>query len=260
MSGGSRLVETERSGHVWIIRLNRPEALNAVHATMAAEVAAAVDVLDADPELRVGVITGAGRAFCAGVDLKAVARGEDVLVPGHPEWGFAGVTQRVPAKPLIAAVNGLALGGGCELVLACDLAVMNDSTYLGLPEVTRGVFAGGGGVVRLGASKWAMEALLTGDPVPAERAAAWGLVNRIVPAAQVLPAALELAGRIAANSPSAVRVTKRLARTAGGAEAGWVADVWTRNAAESIAVLQTPDAREGARAFAEHREPRWQSS
>jgi crotonobetainyl-CoA hydratase len=257
MSAGSGLVETERAGHVWIIRLNRPEALNAVDATMAAEVAAAADILDADPGLRVGVITGTGRAFCAGVDLKAVARGEDVLVPGHPEWGFAGVTQRVPAKPLIAAVNGLALGGGCELVLACDLAIMNDATFLGLPEVTRGIFAGGGGVVRLGASKWAMEALLTGDRVPAARAAAWGLVNRIVPAAQVWPAALELAGRIAANSPSAVRITKRLARAADGAESGWVADVWTRNAAESTAVLKTPDAREGALAFAEHRAPRW---
>jgi crotonobetainyl-CoA hydratase len=143
---------------------------------MAEAFSAAIDRLESDPVVSIGVITGAGRAFCAGVDLKAVSRGEGVLVPGHPEWGFAGLTGRTISKPLIAAVNGLALGGGAELVLACDLAIMSEDATLGLPEVTRGVFAGGGGAIglpRQAPLKLAMEMLLTGEPITAHQALAW---------------------------------------------------------------------------------------
>jgi crotonobetainyl-CoA hydratase len=262
MTGATDHVLFESLGQVALITLNRPAVLNAADARLASAVAAAVEDLEASDELRVGVITGSGRAFCAGVDLKASTRGEDVLVPGHAEWGFLGLTGRPLAKPLIAAVNGLALGGGFEVVLACDLAVMSEEAWLGLPEVTRGVFPGGGGAIRLPRQlplKLAMEKLLTGDSITAQQALAWGLVNSVTPPADVLETAMSLARRIAANSPHGVRTTKAMALRATAQGADWDRAVWADNEALNRSIPLTPDAVEGARAFVERRQPQWQS-
>lgn len=262
MTDSTDLVLFERLGAVALITLNRPEVLNAADARMATAVASAVEEVERATDLRVGVITGTGRAFCAGADLKASADAEDVLVPGHPEWGFLGITGRALRKPMIAAVNGLALGGGCEVVLACDLAVMSDQARLGLPEVTRGVFAGGGGAIRLPRQlplKVAMEKLLTGDPITAQQALAWGLVNHVTAPADVHSTALDLARRIAANSPHGVRTTKAMALRATAQGADWDRAVWADNEAHNRSIPLTPDAVEGARAFVERRQPQWQS-
>jgi crotonobetainyl-CoA hydratase len=262
MTSETEPVLVHRSDAVGIIRLNRPAALNAADAHLAIGVARALDDLDSDATVRVVVITGVGRAFCAGVDLKATARGEEVLVPGHPEWGFAGLTGRTLRKPLVAAVNGLALGGGAEIVLACDLAVMSEDAWLGLPEVTRGVFPGGGGAIRLPRQaplKLAMEKLLTGDPISPQEALAWGLVNTVTPAAAVLETALVLARRIAANSPSGVRTTRQMALLATAHGSDWDRAVWAANEAHNREIPLTHDAVEGARAFVERRPPEWRA-
>jgi crotonobetainyl-CoA hydratase len=261
MTADDALVLERPEGHVRVITLNRPAALNSVHADLAVALSQAVDRFQADPDARVAVITGTGRAFCAGADLKAIARGEDTLLPGHPELGFAGLTQRTLTKPLVAAVNGLALGGGAELVLACDLAVMSEDAELGLPEVTRGIFPGGGGAIRLpqhAPLKLAMEKLLTGDRISAAEALAWGLVNAVTPADDVVSTAVDLAGRIARNSPQSVRVTRDLALAAAGAGSPWADVVWARNAELNETIPLTEDALEGARAFVERRLPAWQ--
>lgn len=254
------VVSVERADGIYIITLNRPQAMNAVNSVLAERVGAALEELNSDPELRVGIITGAGRAFCAGADLKAIAAGESVDPQSHPEWGFGGVAEHYIDKPLIAAVNGLALGGGTEIVLACDLAVMSEEASLGLPEVRRGLFAAAGGVIRLPRQmppKVAAEAVLTGDPISARAALQWGLVNRVVAAADVLGAARELAGRIARNAPLSLKTSKDLMHRAAAHEAAWDRDVWQRNQDGITAVFASADAREGSRAFAEKREPRW---
>lgn len=251
----------ERRGQVGVITLNRPEALNAVNAALAQLVGAALEELAADPALRVGVITGAGRAFCAGMDLKAFAAGESVAVPDHPEWGFAGLTGHYVSKPLIAAVNGVAMGGGAEIALACDLAVMSADAWLGLPEVARGLVPAAGGAVRLPRlipRRFALEAMLTGDPIDAERALALGLVNRVVPAGHVLESAVELAERIAGNAPLAVQATKRLAYEGLRHPDDWARELQQLNDDTFAAVAATEDALEGATAFAQKRPPQWQ--
>jgi crotonobetainyl-CoA hydratase len=256
------IVLVERRDAVLIVTLNRPEALNAADARVATAVSDALHELESNPSLRVGVITGTGRAFCAGVDLKATARGEAVLVPGHPEWGFLGLTGRSVSKPLVAAVNGLALGGGAEAVFACDLAVMSEDAILGLPEVTRGVYPGGGGAIRLPRQvpqKLAMQMLLTGEPISATQALDWGLVNQLVPADKVLDAAVELARRIAANSPHSVRITKQLALQATAKGSTWDDAVWAANAELNDTVPSHPDAIEGAQAFVDRRAPQWRT-
>ncbi|MBB4660636.1 crotonase/enoyl-CoA hydratase family protein [Conexibacter arvalis] len=250
----------ERRDGVGVITLDRPRALNAVNAQLSAAVGEALEQLDADPELRVGVVTGAGRAFCAGADLKELAAGRDVHAPGHPEWGFAGIAEHFVETPLIAAVNGFALGGGTEIVLACDLAVMSEEASLGLPEVRRGLIAAAGGLLRLPRQlppKVAAEALLAGGPIDAETALRWGLVNRVVPAAEVLDAALALAREIAANAPLAVRASKRIAHRWAGDGSDWDRGDWARVSRAFDALQASDDAREGARAFAEKRAPRW---
>jgi crotonobetainyl-CoA hydratase len=252
----------ERRGAVGVITLNRPRAMNAVNAALSTAVGEAVEELAADPELRVGVVTGSGRAFCAGMDLKEFAAGRPVSAPGHEDWGFAGITRHYIDKPLIAAVNGFALGGGTEILLACDLAVMSEDAVLGLPEVSRGLFAAAGGIVRLPRMvprRVAMEAILTGDPVDAARALELGLVNRVVPADQVLSAAIGLAERIGRNAPLAVQASKRLAYRGLRVGDDWSDELWELNDGEFAAIAATEDALDGARAFTEKRAPRWQA-
>jgi crotonobetainyl-CoA hydratase len=250
----------ERRGPVALITLNRPRAMNAVNADLSIAVGRALAELADDPALRVGVVTGAGRAFCAGADLKELAAGRTVHDPDHPERGFAGLVRHFVDKPLIAAVNGFALGGGTEILLACDLAVISEEATLGLPEVTRGLVAAAGGLLRLHRQippKVAAEAVLTGRPIDARTAERWGLVNQVVPADRVLDAALGLAGDIAANAPLAVRASKRIMIRSGAAGSDWDAPAWELNEAEFRSVRSSRDAHEGATAFAEKRPPEW---
>lgn len=247
-------VRIEREGGLLVVTLDRPEARNAVNGAMAQGIAGAMDLLDADDELVVGIVTGAGGTFCAGMDLKAFLRGETPSVPGR---GFGGLTQAPPSKPLIAAVEGYALAGGCELALACDLIVAGEGASFGLPEVKRGLVAAAGGLLRLPGRippGIAMEHALTGDPMTAADAHRWGLVNHLTPAGGALDGARELAARIARNGPLAVRGTKRVILEA----PTWpAAEVWERQGAVLQGVFTSADAREGATAFAEKREPRW---
>lgn len=249
-----------RVGHVAVITLNRPQAMNAINAAMSLAVEEAIDELVDDPQLRVGVLTGAGRAFCAGADLKAVARGEALIAPEQRQRGFGGFMKEFIDKPLIAAVNGYALGGGTELMLACDLAVMSQSATLGLPEVKRGIIAAGGGLIRLPRRipvAIALEAALTGEPITAEAALHWGLVNRVVPQEQVLDAAIELANVIAENAPVAVRTSKRVIHESLAMGSDWEHEVWRFSNTLAKRVMAGADAKEGPRAFAEKRKPKW---
>ena len=247
-------VLVEISGRVAIITINRPHARNAVNAEVASGIAAALDALDARDDLRAGVITGAGGTFCAGMDLKAFLSGDLPEIAGR---GLAGITITPPRKPLIAAVEGWALAGGFELVLACDLVVAADGSKFGVPEVKRGLVAAAGGALLLTRRipfASAMELLLTGEPITAERAAALGLVNRLVPDGTALERALELAEVIAANGPLAVAATKQIARDG----ADWtVTEGWQRQAELIRPVFESQDAREGATAFAQKRAPVW---
>lgn len=250
----SRIVRVERQAGIQVITINRPERRNAVNYEVSVAVAAALDELDADDKLQVGIITGAGGHFCSGMDLKDFASGQRPELAGR---GFAGVTERPPVKPLIAAVEGFALAGGCELALACDLIVAGEGASFGLPEVSRGLVAGSGGLVRLSQrvpAGIALEYALTGARMSADEAARWGLVNRIVTAGEALAAGLELAQAIARNAPLSVVASKRIMREA----RDWSeADVWERQRPLADAVIQSEDALEGARAFAEKREPIW---
>ncbi|MFD3589543.1 crotonase/enoyl-CoA hydratase family protein [Streptomyces sp. NPDC058683] len=239
---------------VLVITLNRPAQKNAMTLAAAHLVAEALDRLDDSPDLSVAVLAGAGGTFCAGMDLKRFALGERPALPGR---GFGGLVEAPPEKPIIAAVEGWALGGGCELALACDMVVAARGARFGLPEVRRGLVARGGGMIRLPQRlprSVAMELLLTGDPIDAERAERLGLVNRVVPEGQALEAALQLAGRVAGNAPLAVRCAKAVASAA----PGWPQDeAWRRQASLSDAVFASQDAQEGARAFVERRDPKW---
>ena len=247
-------VQTDEADGVIVITINRPEARNAVNPDVAAGVAAALDALDTRDDLTVGVITGAGGTFCAGMDLKAFVAGQSPSIPGR---GFAGLTEAPPAKPLIAAVEGYALAGGCEIALACDLVVAANDAKFGIPEVKRGLVAAAGGLLRLPRRipyQIAMELALTGAFLEAPRAHAYGLVNRLTEHGAALAAARELAAAIAANGPLAVRATKYVVSHADE----WpVAEFWQRQLAIVAPVFTSADAREGAIAFAEKRPPRW---
>jgi enoyl-CoA hydratase len=247
-------VLVERRGAVQVIVINRPEARNALNAAVAAGVRDAVDELDRVDDLRAGVLTGAGGTFSSGMDLKAFLAGESPAFPGR---GLCGITQTPPRKPLVAAVEGWALAGGFELLLACDLVVAGASARFGVPEVKRSLVAAGGGALLLAQRvprALALELLLTGDPIDARRAAEIGLVNQVVEEGGALEAALELASRIAANGPLAIAATKEIAYRA----ADWTAaEKWQEAAKLVQPVFTSQDAQEGARAFAEKRAAVW---
>ncbi|WRZ89150.1 crotonase/enoyl-CoA hydratase family protein [Streptomyces sp. NBC_01007] len=247
-------VLVERRDGVQIITINRPQAKNALNLAVARGIADAVDELDASDDLRVGVLTGAGGTFSAGMDLKAFLRGESPAIEGR---GLAGITITPPKKPLIGAAEGWALAGGFELLLACDLVVAGDTARFGVPEVTRSLVAAAGGALLLPRRipyAIAMEMLLTGDPITAQRGAEVGLVNRLVPEGKALEGALELAARVASAGPLAVAATKRIARSS----ADWtLAEGWEEQERIIAPVFVSEDAREGAAAFAEKRGPVW---
>ena len=246
-------VLTEVEDGVLIVTINRPEAKNAMNKAAAEGIAAAMDRLDEDDDLRVGILTGAGGTFCSGMDLKGFLRGESPSIEGR---GFGGVVQKPPAKPLIAAVEGYALAGGLELMIACDLVVANKDAKFGIPEAKRGLVAAAGGVMMLPdqiPERIAMELALTGGFIGAERAYELGLINRVTDGA-ALGAAKELAAKIAANGPLAVRVSKQVMKES----RGWpMEERYTRQTQLIAPVFVSEDAREGAAAFAEKRAPNW---
>jgi enoyl-CoA hydratase len=251
-------VERERRGRVEILTINRPEARNAINGDVSVEMSAALDELEHDAECAVVVLTGAGeKAFSAGMDLKAFASGEGGAIMGGT-GGFGGITQRQFPKPIIAAVNGAALAGGCEIMLSCDLVVAAEHATFGIPEAKRGLVAGAGGLIRLPKRlpmAIALELALTGDPIDATRALQLGLINRVVPAAALMDEALSLAAVIAENAPLAVRWSKHvMVRAAGVSEE----EGWKLNAEAVGVVFSSSDAMEGPVAFAEKRKPNWQ--
>ena len=244
----------ERRGAVLIMQMNRPQARNAMSLSLAERIAETLDELDSDPTLSVGVFAGAGGTFCAGMDLKDFRAGRRPVVEGR---GFAGLVQRPPRKPLIAAVEGYALAGGFEIVLACDLVVAARTATFGLPEVKRGLTAAAGGLFRLPRRipyHLAMELVLTGRMWPAEEAASAGLVTRLVDRGEALDAATALAAEVAANAPLALAASKRVIVES----ADWpLAEAFARQEEFVDPVRKSADAQEGARAFAEKRAPEW---
>ncbi|VVN97904.1 crotonase/enoyl-CoA hydratase family protein [Pseudomonas fluorescens] len=259
MSNSAVLYEVK--DRIALITLNRPEALNAINGQVWKELGAAFERFSEDSDVWVAVITGAGsRAFCAGADLKSAAEiaGQHVTSPG----GFAGIVKRYVDKPLIAAVNGLALGGGAEIAMFCDLVVASDQARFGLPEVKRGVVAIGGGLLRLPRQiplKTAMYHILTGESFGADEALQWGLVNKVVPQDQVLGTAMEMAEHICRNAPLAVRASKRIVYESLARSVDFSDESWSISEREAEANRQSEDAKEGPRAFSERRAPIWQA-
>jgi crotonobetainyl-CoA hydratase len=254
-------VLVEQRGHILVLVLNRPESLNAATAEMATVVGDAVRSAEDDRSVRAIVITGAGsRSFCAGADLASVTRGQPPIHPDHPQWSFLGLVRQPIKTPLIAAVNGFAVGGGFEVVLAADIAVAATGASFAMPEVKRGLIAAAGGPLRLPAavpSKVAMYTLLTGASMDAPTAERWGLVNEVVDDDRVLPRALEIAENIASNAPLAVRATKAIGRVISDQNFADEELGWQITARELPAVKQSADATEGPRAFLEKRRPVW---
>jgi enoyl-CoA hydratase len=250
-----RSVVVERRGSTLLITIDRPEVKNALDLGVAEGIAAALDSLDADRELKIGVLTGAGGNFSSGMDLKAFAAGRKPVIPGR---GLAGFAEAPPAKPLIAAVEGYALAGGFEVALACDLIVASREATFGLPEVRRGLLAAGGGLVRLPRllpPRIAAEIILTGEFVGAERMAAHGVVNRLTDPGGAVDGALALAATIAANAPLAVAGARRMLQLGPNLDED---ALWSEMRKLNAEVGGSEDALEGARAFAEKRPPRWQ--
>jgi enoyl-CoA hydratase len=254
MSDDQTPVLTERRGNVLVITLNRPEVRNAVNAALAAGVAGALDELDAEDGLSVGVLTGAGGFFCAGMDLGAFVKGES---PWFGDRGFAGIAQRASRKPLIAAIEGFAVAGGMEIALACDLIVAAKGAKMGIPEAKRSLVAAGGALLRLPRRMpyhMVMELALTGDPFPAERFHELGLVNRITEPGSAVDVALELAAQLAANGPLALAASKQILQD----QFDWsTAEMWAKQGEIAGPVMASEDAREGANAFKEKRDPVW---
>lgn len=246
-------VLTQEEDGILIITINRPEAKNAMTKAASEGIAAALDRLDSDDSLRVGILTGAGGTFCSGMDLKGFLRGERPFVEGR---GFGGLTEQKPVKPLIAAVEGYALAGGLELMIACDMVVANSGSKFGIPEAKRGLAAAAGGLMVLPdliPHKVAMELALTGEFIGAERAHQIGLINRVTDG-PALDAAKELAQTISANGPLAVRVSKQIIEEL----RSWpIAERYQKQAELLPQVFMSQDAREGSAAFAEKRKPNW---
>jgi enoyl-CoA hydratase len=250
----SDAVLIEVDGGVAVITINRPKAKNAVNGAVAQGIASALDELDARKDVSAYVLTGAGGTFCAGMDLKGFLTGDSPLAEGR---GFGGITERPPAKPIIAAVEGYALAGGFEIALSCDMIVASSEAKFGLPEVKRGLVAGAGGLLRLPRRipyHAAMELALTGDHYPAARMSELGLVNRLVEPGQALEAARELAAKVAENAPLALAATKRVIVES----PDWTSEEQFARQGEIInPVFVSKDAMEGAAAFAEKRKPAW---
>jgi enoyl-CoA hydratase len=248
-------VLTERRGSVLLITINRPEVRNAVNGEVAEGIANALDELDADGELTVGIVTGAGGYFCAGMDLGAFAKGER---PWFGDRGFAGITQRAAKKPLIAAIEGFAVAGGMEIALSCDMIVAASGAKMGIPESKRSLIAAGGALLRLPRRMpyhVVMELALTGDPLPAERFQEFGIVNRIAEPGTAVDVALELAAAIAKNGPLSLIVSKQIVQE----QQDWtLEDMWAKQGELAGPVMVSEDAKEGAIAFKEKREPVWQ--
>jgi len=250
------MIDFDVQGRVAVITINRPEARNAVNGEVASGIEAAIDRLEEDDELWVGVLTGAGPVFSAGADLKAIASG-DAGGLTTARGGFAGIAARTRTKPIIAAVDGPALAGGTEIVLSCDLVVASTAARFGIPEVKRSLVAAAGGLFRLPRAlprNIAMELAVTGDPISAERAAHFGLVNELVEPGQAVAAAVTLAGRITANAPIAVRLSREVVLAAQSANDG---ELWTLTNASMAKAFATEDFQEGPLAFIEKREPKW---
>jgi enoyl-CoA hydratase len=247
-------VLTERRGNVLLITLNRPEVRNAVNAALAAGVAGALEELDDDDSLSVGVLTGAGGFFCAGMDLGAFVRGES---PWFGDRGFAGIAQRSARKPLIAAIEGFAVAGGMEIALACDLIVAARGAKMGIPEAKRSLIAAGGALLRLPRRipyHVVMELALTGDPMPADRFHQLGLVNRLTEPGGAVDGALELAASMAANGPLALVASKQILQQ----QFDWsTEEMWSKQGEIAGPVMASEDAKEGASAFKEKRDPVW---
>jgi len=252
----------ERRGRIAVITINRPEALNAINAQVWTEMGYALEEYARDTTLWCAIITGAGeRSFCAGADLKALSRGEQIVPTEGEKWGFAGIVKHYIKKPIIAAVNGFALGGGTEIALACDLIVASEKASFGLPEVKRGILAGAGGLLRLPRQiplKIALECILTGEALSAEEAKKWGLINRVVPHESVLEEAIQLANKICENAPLAVSASKDIAYRGLDVALDHPGEAWEINDQYSNQVMKWEDSMEGVRAFAEKRKPVWQ--
>jgi enoyl-CoA hydratase len=257
MAEDEEVIRTEAAGPVLVITINRPDARNAINKQVAEAMAAALDRLDDEPELRVGIVTGAGKGFSAGMDLKAFAGGE---FPVAGDRGFAGIVVRGARKPLIAAVEGFALAGGLEIALACDIIVAGRDARLGIPEVGVGLFAGAGALWRLPRRVGVGQAnvlALTGKPIDAEEGHRIGLVDRLAEPGEALATAKELAEVIARNAPLAVGASKRVideSFTMGSDE------FWSWQGQLMGEVFGSKDALEGARAFAEKRPPNWEGT
>jgi enoyl-CoA hydratase len=247
-------VLTERRGNVLLIKINRPEVRNAVNGAVAEGVAGALDQLDGDDSLSVGVLTGTGGFFSAGMDLGAFVKGES---PWFGDRGFAGIAQRAAEKPLIAAIEGFALAGGMEVALACDLIVAAKGAKMGIPEAKRSLIAAGGALLRLPRRMpyhMVMELALTGDPMPAERFHEFGVVNRLAEPGSAVDVALELAAQLGKSGPLALIGSKRILQE----QFDWTtADMWQKQGEITGPVMTSEDAKEGASAFKEKREPVW---
>jgi enoyl-CoA hydratase len=247
-------VLTEARGSVLLITINRPEVRNAVNGAVAEGIAGALEQLDGEEGLSVGVLTGAGGFFCAGMDLGAFVKGES---PWFGDRGFAGIAQRASQKPLIAAIEGFAVAGGMEIALACDLIVAAKGAKLGIPEAKRSLVAAGGALLRLPRRMpyhVVMELALTGDPMPADRFHEFGVVNRLAEPGSAVDVAIELAERLSKSGPLALIASKRILQE----QYDWsTAEMWEKQGAISGPVFASEDAKEGASAFKEKRDPAW---
>lgn len=252
----TELVKVDIQDQVLIITLNHPEARNAINHETALQLAAALDELDNNPEIVVGILTGANNTFCSGMDLKSFAK--DGKRPYVGDRGFAGICERPPRKPLIAAIEGYALAGGLEIAMSCDMMIAAETAKFGVPETKCGIVPGSGGLLRLPARVpyvVAMELIITGDMFSAEQAANWGLINRVVPDGQALQGALDLASRIKENGPLAVQTAKKVIAESRDWSQQHMFDL-QRPRIDHVFV--SADAKEGATAFAEKRKPVWQ--
>jgi crotonobetainyl-CoA hydratase len=253
----------EKQEKVGILTLNRPRVMNAVNREMWIGAAQAIEAFAGDSQLRVLIITGAGnRSFCAGTDLKAKAAGEADPPEEMRPWGYAGIVRHYVNKPIIAAVNGFALGGGTEIALSCDLIVASEHATFGLPEASHGQLAGAGGLLRLPRQiplKVAVNCVFTGDPLSAHEALRWGLVNKVVPHELLLPTAMEMAGKICESSSIAISASKDVIYRGLDLSLDFPGDAWALNDRYIDIVYAEDDSREGLRAFQEKRKPVWKN-